>query len=165
MEATKQWWGPRIWRILHCLAEFSDRSDCGLAWRSVLRTTAEILPCDLCKNHMRTANGTIGLVQSRTAAEMRTLLRHYLWSLHQGSATVGISEEDLTGFYGGDRTTILQSVRVGVREVDQAFRRLHVLDRFHEGGLQAWVHAVDHLSRILWTLELPPLPTRGRGRR
>ena len=164
MEATKQWWGPRIWRILHCLAEFSDRSDCGLAWRSVLRATAEILPCDLCKNHMRTANGTIGLVQSRTAAEMRTLLRHYLWSLHQQSTTVGISEEDLTGFYGGDRTTILQSVRVGVREVDQAFRRLHVLDRFHEGGLQAWVHAVDHLSRILWTVELPPQTTRGRRR-
>ena len=164
MEATKQWWGPRIWRILHCLAEFSDRSDCGLAWRSVLRATAEILPCDLCKNHMRTANGTIGLAQSRTAAEMQTLMRHYLWSLHQASATVGISEEDLSGFYGGDRTTILQSVRVGVREVDQAFRRLHVLDRFHEGGLQAWVHAVDHLSRILWTLELPPQTTRGRRR-
>jgi hypothetical protein len=164
MEATKQWWGPRIWRILHCLAEFSDRSDCGLAWRSVLRATAEILPCDLCKNHMRIANGTIGLVQSRTAAEMQTLIRHYLWSLHQASATVGISEEDLTGFYGGDRTAILQSVRAGVREVDQAFRRLRVLDRFHEGGLQAWVHAVDHLSRILWTLELPPQTTRGRRR-
>lgn len=164
MEATKPWWGPRIWRILHCLAEFSDRSDCGLAWRTVLRTTAEILPCDLCKTHMRTANGSIGLVQPRPAADMRTLLRHYLWSLHQASATVGISEEDLSGFYGGDRTVIMQSVRVGVREIDEAFRRLHILDRFHEGGLRAWVQAVDHLSHLLWTPEPPPRPMRGRRR-
>jgi hypothetical protein len=164
MEATKQWWGPRIWRILHCLAEFSDRSDCGLAWRTVLRTTAEILPCDLCKTHMRTANGSIGLVQPRPAADMQTLLRHYLWSLHQASATVGISEEDLSGFYGGDRTVIMQSVRLGVREIDEAFRRLHILDRFHEGGLRAWVQAVDHLSHLLWTPEPPPQPMRGRRR-
>jgi len=113
---------------------------------------------------MREMNGSIGLVQPRPAAEMRTLLRHYLWSLHQGSATVGISEEDLTGLYGGDRITVLQSVRVGAREVEEAFRRLHVLNRFNEGGLRAWTHAVDHLAHLLWTPEPPPRPMRGRRR-
>lgn len=161
-EATKQWWGPRIWRILHCIAEVSDRSDCGLAWRAVLRSTAEILPCDVCRHHMQSSTAALRLVQPRSGADMRILIRHFLWSLHQASASVGISEESLSEFYGGDRASVLGSAREGAREVEEAFRRLHILDRFREGGLRAWVHDVNHLTHLLWMPEVVMVGRRGR---
>jgi len=163
MEATKQWWGPRIWRILHCMAEFSDRSDCGLSWRAVLHATVDILPCDLCRDHLRTAMGRLPLAQPRPAASMRELIRHFLWTLHQSSATVGISEESLTELYGGARFSQLQSVRQEAGVIEEAFRRIHILDRRHEGELRPWVQAIHHLTRLLSVLE-PPAPRR-RGRR
>ena len=164
MEATKQWWGPRIWRILHCMAEFSDRSDCGGPWRAVLRATVDVLPCDLCRSHLRTSIGSLSLLQPLTPVAMRSQLRHFLWTLHQGSATVGISEESLTGLYGGDRVTVLQTVREGVREIEEAFRRLHVLDRFHEGALRPWTLAIQHLLHVLLVPEPSP-PSSNRRRR
>ena len=163
MEATKQWWGPRIWRILHCMAEFSDRSECGGPWRAVLRATVDVLPCDLCRSHLRAAIGSISLMTPRPAETMRSLLRHFLWTLHQGSATVGISEESLTGLYGGDRATVLQSVRQGVKEIEDTFRRAHVLDRFHEGALRPWTLAIQHLVHVLWLPE--PVHSSNRRRR
>jgi len=162
MEATKQWWGPRIWRILHCMAEFSDRSECGGPWRAVLRATVDVLPCDLCRAHLRSSIGTISLLQPRPAETMRSLLRHFLWTLHQASATVGISEESLTGLYGGDRVTVLQSVLQGSREIEVAFRRLHVLNRFHEGALRPWTLAIQHLVHMLLLPEPPPSSLRRR---
>ena len=162
MESTKQWWGPRIWRILHCMAEFSDRSQCGGSWRAVLRATVDVLPCDLCRTHLRSAIGSVSLLQPRPAGDMRTLIRHFLWTLHQGSATVGISEESLTELYGGDRATVLQSVRDGVREIESTFRRVRVLDRFHEGALRPWTLAIQHLVHLLWLPEPPPSSHRRR---
>ena len=162
MEATKQWWGPRIWRILHCMAEFSDRSECGGAWRAVLRTTVDVLPCDLCRSHLRDSIGSISILQPRPAETMRSMLRHFLWTLHQGSATVGISEESLTGLYGGDRVAVLKSVREGAREIEETFRRVHVLDRFHEGALRPWILAIQHLVHLLLIPEPAPRPARRR---
>ena len=161
MESTKQWWGPRIWRILHRMAEFSDRSGCGLPWRTVLRSTLEILPCEICKAHFRAAIGTLSLVQPRPAADMRSLLRHFLWNIHTSSATVGISEESLSELYGGDRAFILQSVREEARVLEEAFRRLHVLDRMHEGSLRPWIHSIDHLAHLL---SLPEVVSNRRRR-
>lgn len=143
------------------MAEFSDRSDCGLAWRAVLRATVDILPCDICRTHLRAAIGALPLVQPRPAADMRALLRHFLWSLHGASATVGISEESLSELYGGDRGLVLKSARDEAHNVDAAFRRIHVLDRIREGALRPWTHAIDHLARMLSNPELLP----GRRRR
>jgi hypothetical protein len=144
------------------MAEFSDRSDCGLPWRNVLHATADILPCAICKTHLQSAIGHISLAQPRPAAVMRELLRHFLWTLHQSSATVGISEESLTGLYGGTRPTVLHSVREEAQVIDETFRRLHILNRHHEGGLRVWVQAIHHLTRLLSVLEPPPLVGRRR---
>lgn len=161
MEATKQWWGPRIWRILHCMAEFSDRSGCGGPWRAVLRSTVDVLPCDLCRTHLRAAIGSLSLLQPRPAEALRSLMRHFVWALHQDSATVGISEESLTELYGGDRATVLLSVREEAREIEETFRRLHVLDRFHEGALRPWILAIQHLVHMLLLPE-PMISNRRR---
>ena len=46
-------WGPKIWCLLHRLSFFSNRQDVPGAWKSLLRNLNEVLPCALCKRHMR----------------------------------------------------------------------------------------------------------------
>lgn len=46
-------WGPLVWNLFHTLAEISDRKDIYLLWNNVLHVTANVLPCDLCRQHMK----------------------------------------------------------------------------------------------------------------
>ena len=51
-------WGPLVWRILHGLAERSGRQtalplqdDERRYWTTLLKVTAQVLPCDVCRTH------------------------------------------------------------------------------------------------------------------
>ena len=165
--AHKSWWGPRIWRILHCLAELTDRPGCVVGWRHVIQETAAILPCDMCREHfvaaMRSERITAGSV------------RHMLWSAHTGSrqaehAEGNLPESELSAVYGygGDRGSVAAEVGRLVTEIVDAFRSQHVLDRFRIGHLVDWERAVRRLARDL-LLPVPSVPSgpassRGRGR-
>jgi len=46
-------WGSKVWTLLHRLSFYSNRQDVGGAWKTVLRTLSETLPCQYCRNHMR----------------------------------------------------------------------------------------------------------------
>jgi len=46
-------WGPKLWRVLHVLADLSDRRDVSLLWQTVLKATADVLPCDKCRKHLQ----------------------------------------------------------------------------------------------------------------
>jgi hypothetical protein len=46
-------WGPRVWSLLHRLSFYSNRQDVGGAWKNVLRTLNDVIPCALCRNHMK----------------------------------------------------------------------------------------------------------------
>jgi hypothetical protein len=50
-KGSKEYWGPRVWRLLHLLANISDRRDVPSVWRQLLRQTALILPCEKCRVH------------------------------------------------------------------------------------------------------------------
>ena len=151
----KSWWGPRIWRILHCLAEISDRRDCGPGWRVVLLETAQMLPCDVCREHFTVAGRGVRIV---TGVAPRAVLRHMLWATH--AATRGDSgesgnlpEPELSAVYGygGDRGAVVTEIRRLVTEVCGTFRSANVLDRFRVGHLAAWEHAVGRLVSLLST--------------
>ena len=49
-------WGPIIWNILHGLAEKAQRAalpaDELREWSRLIKATSEMLPCDICRNHM-----------------------------------------------------------------------------------------------------------------
>ncbi len=45
-------WGPRLWRLLHTLADLSDRRDVYPLWNSFLRATISNIPCQRCQQHM-----------------------------------------------------------------------------------------------------------------
>lgn len=160
----KSWWGPRIWRILHCLAEVSDRTDCAAGWRVVLQETAAMLPCDVCREHFTMAVRGLRMPGPGGGAP-RLALRRMLWSTHRG---VGgeLPESELTAFYGygGDRGAVVAEVRRLVVEVVGAFRAGNVLDRFRVGHLAAWESAVGRLAGLLAVPEMV-MVSSGRRRR
>ena len=50
--SSPELWGPRLWRLLHILADMSDRRDIYPLWNTFLKWTAAILPCQKCQKHM-----------------------------------------------------------------------------------------------------------------
>jgi hypothetical protein len=52
MAFSPEIWGPRLWRLLHLMADLSDRTDIYPLWNSFLRLTAVTLPCQKCQKHM-----------------------------------------------------------------------------------------------------------------
>jgi hypothetical protein len=48
----KLYWGPRLWNLLHCLAEISDRRDMVMLWNQLMRLTAAVMPCEQCRIHL-----------------------------------------------------------------------------------------------------------------
>lgn len=165
--AEKEWWGPRIWSMLHTLAEFSDRADALPQWKPVLQLTADILPCAICRQHFHSHRGRLNYIRRIPDAEVRTMMRRFLWEVHRDlRANVGkesLTEDQLTEVYGTDgRDAALQRVRVGLQEIIGTFGREHVLDRFQAAALKPWERAVQHL---IHTLLLPPIPLRTNKRR
>ena len=52
MATDKEYWGPRVWSLLHHMSDASNRRDVLLLWNSVLRATNAVIPCELCRRHM-----------------------------------------------------------------------------------------------------------------
>lgn len=158
--ADKHWWGPRIWRVLHGLAEVSDRPGCGPAWRVLLRATVELLPCEICRRHFAAASAAIALP---VLGDCRVRLRRGLWEAH---AAVGgaLPEEGLAAEYGcgGDREAVFGVVRDLVAEIGAAFRAENVLGRFRGGALVDWERAV---GAVVVLLRMPPTTAGSSGSR
>lgn len=156
----KKWWGPRIWRILHSLAEVSDRIDCGPAWRTALTITADVLPCAMCRTHF---HAHIRRMYFRLGQNPRDHLRHNLWVAHAGAGGV-LSEADLSAEYGcgGDRGAVLRVAEELIEEVFTGLRNARVFDRFVAGRLVDWRQAMRALVALLQTplLAPPPAPPR-----
>ena len=159
--ADKHWWGPRIWRILHSLAEVSDREGCGPAWRCLLKATVEVLPCEVCRRHFAASAATISLP---VLGECRTRIRHGLWVAHAAVSTASFAEEQLTEEYGsqGNRDAVLDDVVKILNEVSRAFRTEAVLGRFRAGALPDWERAVRALVVLL---RIPPMTPKRTTRR
>lgn len=162
--ASKEWWGPRIWRILHILAEFSDHADGIRLWRNFLQVTADILPCAVCKAHFHEHIRRIRIPLLPVIIppeEFRNNMRRHLWQIHQGvRGDTSICEEDLGTLYGGDRMTRLQEAQDLVKEINVSFTQNRVLDRFRMGVLSVWVQTVTQLINVLRSPQSPPPPPR-----
>jgi hypothetical protein len=148
--ANKSWWGPRIWRILHSLAEINDRTDVGPAWRQTLLLTAEVVPCQLCREHflthVRRMVFPIGVSNYAT-------LRRALWTIHAGTVVAAepFPEERLSTEYGagGNREEVIVRVTQLLSEVVTAFQTYGVLDRLHSVSLSAWNRGMRQLINLL----------------
>jgi hypothetical protein len=79
-------WGPLVWGFFHVLAELSDRKDIYLLWSSMLRVTANILPCDLCRHHMKEYLTIHAFVPKnwiqQTGQQNASQIQHWLHTFH-----------------------------------------------------------------------------------
>ena len=124
----------------------------------VLLETAQMLPCDLCREHFMRAIRSLRLPGLETGRTPREAVRHMLWATHSASRSggAGLIEAELTAEYGygGDRGAVVAEVRRLMDEVAGSFRREHVLDRFRIGHLEAWVRATGNLAGLLANPEM-----------
>lgn len=85
--ASKHYWGPRLWRLYHLLADLSDRRDMVMLWNSLLRHTATVMPCEQCRSHLTDYLKTHSFVRFDrktvvTGAIVRNKARNDLFQLH-----------------------------------------------------------------------------------
>lgn len=85
--ASRLYWGPRLWRVFHLLAEVSNRRDMYMLWVNILRMTAGIVPCDQCRTHIASYVTTHAFMRSArphliTGEAVRTLAREDFREFH-----------------------------------------------------------------------------------
>ena len=87
----REWFGPRLWIILHSLAERSgsvtdpvSKLDEELAWLTLLTAIPGIMPCDLCRVHYREwyVTNLPTPLKKRLGLERRDYIRKWLCNLH-----------------------------------------------------------------------------------
>ena len=156
---AKEWWGPRVWLVLHSLAEISSRTDCGPAWRIVLLATADMIPCAVCRAHFRTHVSGMRFPVGQT---MFPYLRGRLWSIHAETGG-GLPAEKLEEVYGGTRAAVIERVSPVVSEIVVGLGASAAMDGPRRAALGAWNRGVHALIALLRNDQMEP--TAGRRRR
>ena len=52
-KTSRMYWGPLLWRMFHLMAELSDKHEVLMLWKKWFQQTAEIMPCEKCRLHLR----------------------------------------------------------------------------------------------------------------
>lgn len=84
---SKLYWGPRVWKLFHTLAEVSNRRDVLGMWHMVLAATADSMPCAQCRTHFSAylrANPMTFVKRGIliTGPQARDKIRTELWKFH-----------------------------------------------------------------------------------
>jgi len=84
---SKEWWGPKIWSILHNLAWLSDRTDVLPVWKRVAQSLSQVMPCPLCRTHFANymKNHPLFLTKSTTTTkgtDIKLQIVGDIWALH-----------------------------------------------------------------------------------
>jgi len=126
---SPQYWGPRVWRIFHMLAEISDRRDIGMLWSNVLKATTTVMPCEQCRKHLThyLRNNNVFRATNpitTTGKDIRQQIRLRLLHLHNDvnirNKIAAFCEEDLTPTYGNkSRDVVLLEVNQLLNEVNR----------------------------------------------
>jgi hypothetical protein len=99
-------WGPIVWSILHGLAEKAQRAvlpaDELREWPKLIKLTSEMLPCDICRQHM------VEYIKENPLREvpyyeLRETVRRWFFTLHNeinaGNGKPLFSYDDLSAAY------------------------------------------------------------------
>jgi hypothetical protein len=157
-----QEWGPRLWRVLHSLAECTGKRNYKgyhdneqRCWINIMNSLLKGLPCAVCKKHFREyyASGKFGDIFLKKGDERREELRKWLWTFHnhvriEKEQPIDIEFEKLSELYtpytrdqfNNDIAVIREHIRRGM------FLRMLVRD-----DLVRVVRALDELWCILHT--------------
>jgi hypothetical protein len=146
---SKYYWGPRLWRLFHLLAEVSDRRDITMLWRNFLRTSAAIVPCMKCRTHFQdyVSRHRFGDTSSTLPGkEVRALFRDQLRIFHnevnQRLKKPIVSKEEYAVLYSPRRPRLetIAEVESLFAALNSAWKSvLHTVILPHQ--LMAWKHA------------------------
>ena len=78
-------WGPLLWNILHGLAQRAQGfypHDEPREWVKIIKLTAEMLPCDKCREHMNEFIRKNPPTVFADSPELKTSVKTWFWSLH-----------------------------------------------------------------------------------
>ena len=147
---NKAYWGPRLWRMFHLLAEVSDRNDLYLLWPVFLRLTATIMPCAACRHHLGTYLRThviarLPAKKPATGPAVQARIRADLFALHNDVNTrLGkpvLPEAELRTLYEVSEThtraTRLAEIAALYEEIRGAWTPQHHL-RAEAGAYNEW---------------------------
>lgn len=146
---NKLYWGPRLWRMFHLLAEVSDRNDLYFLWPGFLRLTAIVMPCATCRQHLGAYLRTHSIMRFKAKTPVKgPLVKHKirddLLALHNDvNMRLGkpvFTDADLTLFEVSEtitRGTRLAEVAVLNEEIRVAWVPLHHL-RVEAGAYNDW---------------------------
>ena len=150
-------WGPKLWRLLHLAAEASDRTDITLLWKTLFKWTAEILPCELCRTHLRQYLSNNASFTSRSVPkkgpEIRLFIRLFVRTLHNDVnirlEKPEFTEENLAEMYGTkSREEILTEARSIFLELKELWQPL-VGFQIHGTAFGEWKKAGALLLALL----------------
>jgi hypothetical protein len=112
---SRTYWGPRLWRLLHVLAEYARDT---LSWKILLQKTALLMPCEKCRTHLSQYISTHKLTDART----------YIWELHNAvnmrNGLPEFAKEDLV-MYSMPRQEARQAVQSLLHDITAAWSPLH----------------------------------------
>ena len=146
---NKVYWGPRLWRLFHLLAEVSDRNDLYLLWPTFLRLTATIMPCAACRQHLSVYLRTHSIMRFKakspiTGPLVKQKIRADLLALHNDvNSRLGkhtFTEADLSMYEVSEaysRATRLGEIAALHEEIRAAWAPLHHL-RAEAGAYNDW---------------------------
>lgn len=153
---SNAYWGPRLWRIFHILAEYSDRRDISPLWLNVLRTTSQTLPCSKCRTHLTEYLRTHTLFRFTPLMpikEIQTNIRRDVHTLHNFvNARNGGFKFDfalLTPTYGAkSRPERVYEAQVLLNELKNAWTPL-VHTRIRPAEFTQWKQQIDLLFTLI----------------
>lgn len=155
MSLLREWWGPRFWKILHTLAEYSGtrssviiENDEADLWTILLKGQAFVMTCALCKSHY------INWYISHKPVDLRTLkgperkeyLRKWLWACHnnvnKNSQKEIFPEERLLEVYKKEPNSEI------IKEIYEMFRMALERSQLKLEDVNRWKNSVIKLRMI-----------------
>jgi hypothetical protein len=153
---SNTYWGPRLWRIFHILAEYSDRRDVSPLWLNVLRITSQTMPCTKCRTHLteylrcHTLFRFSPLMQIK---DIQTNIRRDLFTLHnfvnQRNGAPKFEFVNVTPTHGTKpRQERVYEAQILFNELKNAWTPL-VHTRIHPAAFSQWKQQIELLITMI----------------
>jgi hypothetical protein len=143
--------------MLHLFASVSDRRDVALLWQHIMKTTAEVLPCDACRKHLTAYLKTHTFMKLKqpnlvTGAQVKEQITVELHTLHnvvnQRLGKSSFPFDDLKIAYTGPRAIKLVEAKVILEELKTMWFN-QLFKTVMPGPFQEWKKGMNLLAALL----------------
>ena len=113
-------WGPTLWRILHTLAEFSDRGRSIHVWTALIRMLFTSIPCAECRLHFTQYIRANPMRLNQTT--LQPYIVTYFFNLHNNVNQILNQPIATTSVLPtGDRTQLLSALSTDIHALSSSF--------------------------------------------